>query len=303
MDVIRRQQQPPVRRPIAIVAFGGWNDACDVASSTAAFIVDAHDATTTYAEVEPDPFYDFQQHRPVVEIHEGVSQSVMWPSVTFTAVSRLNDDRDLVVVTGPEPNFRWKTFSRSLVEELANLGVEEVILVGSYVGAVGHRQPVVLAGVGTEALSVLRSGMEASNYAGPTGIIGVVQGACKEAGIRSLAMWAATPPYLSGNPFPKAVLAIVEKISDITNLHIDTSELIAVDAEYTQRVDDALEEAGSDLTEYLEEIESYDEPILGSLSGSAFNPRTPNPHLPSIDPDQTEDLVDEIVRYLEGDNS
>ncbi|MCZ7531838.1 MAG: PAC2 family protein [Acidimicrobiia bacterium] len=299
MDVIRRQQLPPVRRPIAIVAFGGWNDACDVASTAANFVIDAHDATSAFAEIEPDPFYDFQQHRPIVEIKDGVSQSLTWPSVSFTAISRLNDDRDLIVVTGPEPNFRWKTFARSLVEVLDDIGVEEVILVGAYVGVVGHRESVSLSGVATDTVSVIRSGLESSSYNGPTGMVGVVQGACKEVGIRSLSLWAATPPYLSGNPFPKAVLAIVEKISDITNLHIDTSELIAIDAEYTQKVDDALEEAGSDVNEYLEEIESYDEPLLGSLMSSWSPVDGPGA---SLDPDNADDLVDEIVKFLEGNS-
>ncbi|MDA2978556.1 MAG: PAC2 family protein [Actinomycetota bacterium] len=298
MDVIRRQQQPPVRRPIAVVAFGGWNDACDVGSTAASFVIDAHDATSTFAEIEPDPFYDFQQHRPTADVQDGVTKSLTWPTVKFTAISRLHDDRDLVVVTGPEPNFRWKTFARSLVGVLDEIGVEEVILVGAYIGAVDHNQPVSLTGVGTDAVSVIRSGLESSNYNGPTGILGVVQGACKEKGIRSIAIWAATPPYLSGNPYPKAVLAVVEKISDITNLHIDTSELIALDADYTRKVDDALEEAGSDLSEYLDELETYDEPILGTLSSSnASNKAQP----PSLDPEHTDELVDEIVKFLEGD--
>jgi proteasome assembly chaperone (PAC2) family protein len=299
MDVIRRQQQPPMRRPTAVIAFGGWNDACDVASATAQYITKAHDATTMFAEIEPDPFYDFQQHRPTIEIRDGVSRSLVWPTVTFTAASRLNDDRDLVIVSGPEPNYRWKTFARSLVEVLNEIGVEDVILVGAFVGATDHRQPVSLSGVGTDPVSVIRSGLEAANYVGPTGIVGAVQGACKEAGIRSISVWAATPPYLSGNPFPKAVLAMVEKISDITNLHIDTSELIAIDAEYTQRVDAALEDAGSDVNDFLEEIESYDEPLLGPLAANSyevgFQPS-------SLDPEHTDELVEEIVKFLEGDS-
>jgi len=298
MDVIRRQQQPPVRRPIAVIAFGGWNDACDVASTAASFIIDSHDATSTFAEIEPDPFYDFQQNRPTVDIKDGVSQSLSWPSVKFTAISRLNDDRDLIVVSGPEPNFKWKTFSRSLVEMLDDIGVEEVILIGAYVGVVGHREPVTLSGVGSDSVSVVRNGLESSNYRGPTGIVGVIQGACKEVGIRSLSMWAAAPPYLAGNPFPKAVLALVEKVSEVTNLHIDTSELIAIDAEYTQKVDDALEEAGAEVTDYLEEIEEYDEPLLGLLE-SAKDGGSASP--PTLDPAHADELVDEIVKFLEGD--
>lgn len=297
MDVIRRHRIPHLRNPVAVVAFGGWNDACDVASTSAEFILDAHENTEVFAEVEPDPFYDFQQQRPNINVVDGVSRSIRWPGVTFTAVFRPGDERDLVVVTGQEPNFLWKTFARSLVEVLNEAGVDEVILAGAYVGAVGHRDPVVLAGVGTDLASILRTGLEASSYRGPTGIVGVVQGACREAGMRSISMWAPTPPYLAGNPYPKAVLTIVEKVADITNLHIDTSELITVDAEYTQRVDEAIENSGSELEEYLEEMEHYDEPFLGSI----IEPSRPVDEPLQLDPERTDALVDEIVRFLEGD--
>ena len=300
MDVIRRKQLPNLRRPIAVIAFGGWNDACDVATTAAEFIIDAHGDTTEFAEIEPDPFYDFQQHRPVVDIRDGVTRSLRWPGVTFTAVRRPDDRRDLLVVTGQEPNFHWKTFARSVVEVLDESGVEEAILAGAYVGAVGHRDPVSLSGVGSDPVSVVRSGLHSSSYRGPTGIVGVVQGACREAGIRSIGMWAATPPYLAGNPFPKGVLTIVEKIADVTNLHLDTSELIAVDAEYTQRVDEAIAASGSDIEEYLEELESYDEPLLGPILTPSPD-RTDDPQGQRLDPERTDALVDEIVRYLEGD--
>jgi hypothetical protein len=104
--------------------------------------------------------------------------------------------------------------------------------------------------------------------------------------------------YLGGNPYPKAVLGIIEKISDITNLHIDTSELIAVDAEYTQKVDDALEDAGSDISEFLEELDSYNEPFLGSLVDK--NRDADDGAASKLDPERTDTLVDEIVKFLEG---
>jgi proteasome assembly chaperone (PAC2) family protein len=300
MEVIRRHHQPSLRSPIAIIAFGGWNDACDVASTSADFVIDAHEEPDVFAEVEPDAFYDFQQHRPSIVINDGVTKSLRWPTIRFTALARPNDARDLVVVSGPEPNFHWKTIARSIAELLAEIGVEEALLAGAYVGAVSHRDTVLLSGVGTDAVSVIRSGLQSATYEGPSGIVGVVQAACKDLGIRSLSMWAPTPPYLGGNPYPKAVLAIIEKISDVTNLHIDTSELIAIDAEYTQKVDNALEDAGSDVAEFLEELDAYDEPVLGTL----FDPRreTEEPSAPNLDPERADALVDEIVEFLEGNS-
>ncbi|MEN8040123.1 MAG: PAC2 family protein [Actinomycetota bacterium] len=298
MEVIRWHHKPALRNPVAIIAFGGWNDACDVASTSADFIIDAHEQAEVFAEVEPDAFYDFQQQRPTITINDGVAKSLRWPTLRFTALNRPNDGRDLVIVSGPEPNFHWKTLARSIAEVLSEAGVEEVLLAGAYVGAVSHRDPVRLSGVGSDTVSIIRCGLDSTSYEGPTGMVGVVQGACKESGIRSLSMWAATPPYLGGNPYPKAVLTLIEKISDITNLHIDTAELITVDAEYTQKVDDALEDAGSDVSEFLEELERYDEPLLGSL----FDPRREPEErtIAGLDPERTDALVDEIVEFLEG---
>lgn len=298
MEVIKRHHQPLLRNPVAIIAFGGWNDACDVASTSADFVVDAHDESEVFAEIEPDNVYDFQQHRPSITINDGVAQSLRWPTIRFTAIKRPSDARDLVVVSGPEPNFQWKTVARSIAELLADTGVEDVILAGAYVGAVSHRESIRLSGVGSDTVSVIRSGLDSADYEGPTGMVGVVQGACAESGLRSLSIWAPTPPYLGGNPYPKAVLAIIEKISDITNLHIDTSELIAVDAEYTQKVDDALEDAGSDISEFLEELDTYNEPFLGTLVDKRNS--LEDPQMPNLDPERTDALVDEIVKFLEG---
>lgn len=298
MEVLRRHHQPDLRNPIAIIAFGGWNDACDVASTSADFVVDAHEEADVFAEMEPDTLYDFQQQRPTIKIDDGVTQSLGWPSIRFTALTRPGDARDVVVVSGPEPNFHWKTVARTIAEVLAEIGVEEAILAGAYVGAVSHKEPVRLSGVGQDTVSIIRSGLDSASYEGATGMIGVVHGALIESGIRALSLWAPTPPYLGGNPYPKAVLAIVEKVSDITNLHIDTSELIAVDAEYTQKVDDALEDAGSDVSEFLEEIDAYNEPFLGSLDDRRRE--SDERSIPNIDPERTEALVDEIVEFLEG---
>ncbi len=74
MDVIRRLEEPTLRRPIAVIAFGGWNDACDVASTAGDFILDSHEDKTVIAEIEPDVFYDFQQHRPSIEVKDGVAR-------------------------------------------------------------------------------------------------------------------------------------------------------------------------------------------------------------------------------------
>ena len=62
-------------------------------------------------------------------------------------------------------------------------------------------------------------------------------------------------------------------------------------------MDEAIENSGSELEEYLEELETYDEPFLGSIA----DPVKPADEPLQLDPDRTDALVDEIVRFLEGD--
>jgi proteasome assembly chaperone (PAC2) family protein len=279
MDAIHRFSKPNLRRPRAIIAFEGWGDACEAASGAANFLTGVLDAGEPFAVIDPEEFFDFQAHRPTVAIGEGETRRLSWPATRFYAVSLPEDDRDAVIVTGDEPSYRWRTFSRHLTQVLNENDVEEVILLGAFIGQVAHTQQVPVVGVATDPALVVRNGLLTSSYEGPTGIVGVVVEACREAGIPALALWAATPHYLAANANPKAMLALATRATSILGISVDYSELETVTNEYLDRVNAALE-ASEEFSEYVNKLEQIE------------------PSSDSIDPSATEGLVTEIEDYL-----
>lgn len=265
MDAVRRLGRPTLRAPRAILAFEGWNDACDAASGAAAYLVGQHDPAP-FALIEPEDFYDFQANRPTVEIDEGGTRRLTWPATRFYAIEMPGGPADVVVVTGQEPNLRWKTYTRLIAQVLAETDVDLVITLGAFIGQVAHTLPVPIVGIATDPELVDRYRLPTSHYEGPTGIVGVMLEACREMGIPAVSLWAATPHYLAANPNPKAMLALVDKACEIVNIDVDTAELTKVAHEFEGRVDEAMNRSG-EFADYVRRLEEG-----ADTPGPAFDP-------------------------------
>jgi proteasome assembly chaperone (PAC2) family protein len=280
MDPIRRFAKPTLRRPRALIAFEGWNDASDAASGVAAYLLGQHDVTEPFATIEPEEFYDFQSSRPVVSIDEGGTRSLTWPKTHLYAIRLPADDRDLVVVLAEEPSYRWKTYSRLITQLLSECDVEEVVLLGAFIGQVPHTRPVPIIGVATDPELVHRYGLLTSAYEGPTGIVGVMQEACREVGLPAMSLWSAVPHYLAANPNPRAMLALLNQAAKILRLKVDASELRTVAEEFNDRVNAAIA-ASDEFAEYISTLEEHDDETV-----------------PVLDPDRSPELVNEIEDFL-----
>jgi proteasome assembly chaperone (PAC2) family protein len=254
MDSIRRFSKPVLRRPQAVIAFEGWNDACDAASGAVTYLLSLADAGEPFAVIDPEEFFDFQTHRPTVSVDEGGTRSLSWPTTRFFAAHLPDERRDLLLVIGDEPSMRWKTFGRSITQVLAEMDVEEVVLLGAFIGQVPHTRPVPVIGVATDPALVRKHGLMPSTYEGPTGIVGVLQEACREIGLPAVSLWAATPHYLAANPNPKAMLALLDRCGDVLGRDIDTAELKTVAGEFSRRVERAVE-SSSDFATYIQDLE------------------------------------------------
>jgi proteasome assembly chaperone (PAC2) family protein len=284
MDPVKRLHRPSLRRPRALIAFEGWNDASEGASGAVGFLLGQYDVEP-FAIIEPEEFYDFQSSRPSVAIDEGGTRRLTWPSTRFYAVELPAQPHDLVVVVGDEPNLRWKTYARLVVQTLAEADVEGAAVLGAFIGQVPHTVEVPLLGAASDAEVVLRHGLEPSNYEGPTGIVGVVLEAFREVGVPALSIWAAVPHYLAANPNPMVMGALLEKAGEVLGITTDTTEVAKVAAEFRARVDEAVRRS-SDLEEYVRRIEQE--------AGS------PMPRI--IDLGEGDALITEIEQFLRNRN-
>ncbi|TWS24758.1 PAC2 family protein [Tsukamurella sputi] len=215
---------PKLDRPVLIAAFEGWNDAGDAASGAVEHLELTWDAKLI-TEVDSDDFYDFQVNRPIIKQIDGVTRAVEWPSTTLSVCRPPKADRDVVLLRGTEPNFRWRAFCDQLLAIFGELHIDSVVILGSLLADTPHTRPVQVSGAGYDAESAKRFGLEQNRYEGPTGITGVLQDACVRAGFPAVSFWAAVPHYVSQPPNPKATVALLQRVEQALDLAVPLGDL------------------------------------------------------------------------------
>ncbi|AZI59474.1 PAC2 family protein [Nakamurella antarctica] len=263
-------QPQQLRDPVLIAAFEGWNDAGDAATSAVEHLALTWDATPL-AEIDPENFYDFQVSRPTVKILQGVTRHIEWPTTKLTVCRLPDQSRDVILVHGIEPNFRWKAFCAELVQLALDNGVTTMISLGALLADVAHTRPVQVTGSAHDAETADQLGIIKSTYEGPTGISGVFQDACLQAGIPGVAFWASVPHYVSHAPSPKATLALLHRVEDFLDIAVTPGNYPEQSEEWESEVSQIAED-DDEISEYiksLEERDSEEEPLTPA-SGDAI---------------------------------
>ncbi|BDD82679.1 carboxylate--amine ligase [Tsukamurella pulmonis] len=244
---------PKLDRPVLIAAFEGWNDAGDAASGAVEHLELTWDATLI-TEVDSDDFYDFQVNRPIIKQIDGVTRAVEWPSTTLSVCRPPKADRDVVLLRGTEPNFRWRAFCDQLLTVFAELHIDSVVILGSLLADTPHTRPVPVTGAGYDADSAKRFGLEQNRYEGPTGITGVLQDACVRAGFPAVSFWAAVPHYVSQPPNPKATVALLQRVEQVLDLAVPLGDLPARAEAWEASVNEMTED-DEDVSDYVRGLE------------------------------------------------
>ncbi len=273
-----------------LVAFSGWNDAAEAATSAASHILEAWtdaahaiDAQTgvvpeLIADIDPEEFYDFQVNRPLVDLDGSGIRSLTWPGTQVFGLQTPSFDFDFIIVRGVEPSMKWKTFTHDLLDLADDLEVGMIITMGSMLADTPHSRPITVTGNGSHPDIARRLGVEVGKYEGPTGILGVIQEACIRRGIDAISLWAAIPHYASNSPSPKATLALVNALEDFLSISLPLGELPTEAVEWESEVDELARE-DSDVAEYVKALEESKDAIeLTDVSG--------------------EDLARELERFL-----
>ena len=211
----------------------------------------AHVVVVTFVGVQ---LCDLRARRPTLDIVDGRLSELTWPELTMRR-ARIGE-RDLLVLTGAEPDFRWREFAAGVVELADRLGVVEWISLGAIPAAVPHTRSVPI--MGTESAPGL---LRADVRPGPTGILRVPSAALSvlemslaEAGTPAVGYFAQVPHYVSG-PYPVAALALLQSLGRHLGVDIPAAELTAEAQQLRSRLD--LATGADDTTRaYVERVEA-----------------------------------------------
>ena len=266
MEGLTWERRPELRDPFLICAFKGWNDAADSATTALEFLARKWSAERV-AAIDPDDFFDFQVTRPHVRLTEGQTREIVWPELVLFSGHVAGSDRDALLLTGPEPNMRWRALTRIVVELAREAEVGMVVSLGALLADVPHTRPVQITGIAGDPALAERLGSSQTRYEGPTGIVGVLQDGCRRAGLGCASLWAAVPHYVAAVPSPKAALGLVRTMERLLEIEVEADELETASSEYEERLDEAVanEPEVRSLVERLEQQLDEEDISFGDL--------------------------------------
>lgn len=267
--MIELDDAPELADPIMIAAFEGWNDAGEAASGAIGHLDEAWQAKPLVS-LNPDDYYDFQVTRPTVEIVDGDTRKINWPTTKITVCRPEGSERDVVLVHGIEPNMRWRAFCDDLLGVARDLGVEKVVLLGALLADAPHTRPVPVTASYSDPGASRQFSIEPSRYEGPTGITGVLHDVCAKAGITTFSLWAAIPHYVAQPPCPKGTLALLRGVEDILDITLPQGDLPEQARAWEHGVDE-LASQDSEVAEYVKSLEEQkDAAELPEATGEAI---------------------------------
>jgi len=238
--------------PTVVVAFDAWVDAGSAATNALEAIVDSD--TRAVATFEADVLYDYRARRPTLDIVDGRPSNLDWPEL---AVRRtVLHDRDVLVLSGPEPDFRWRELADDLISFSRQLDVAQWITLGAIPAAVPHTRPVPI--LGTESSPGL---LRANVQPGPAGLlrvpaacVSVLDISIADAGVPTIGYFAQVPHYISGEYAPAAI-ALLETLSQHLDVPIEVGALRSEATLLRNRLDAATADDEKTRT-YVERLET-----------------------------------------------
>lgn len=257
---IELERRPGLNRPVLIAGFTGWNDAAEAASLAVDTLQEEWGAER-FGSFVGEEFYDYQSVRPQITLVEGVTRVVEWPENVLYATSggvEALGGRDAILISGPEPNFRWKSFCQGVVDLAREFDASLVLTMGALLADVPHSRPVSIAANAQDPSLVENLKLSASRYEGPTGVTGVLHRYVAEGGLPAVSFWASVPHYLPSVPSAPAALQLLQNLQNLVGGPLDTAHLERTSEDYQRQVAAAVSQ-DSDLSSYVQMLEErYD---------------------------------------------
>jgi hypothetical protein len=240
--------------PVLVAAFDGWVDAGQAGTLAADQLAQGG---TVVASFDGDQIYDYRARRPTLDIVNGTLMSLDWPELQLRTTSF--GGRDLLILSGPEPDYRWRELSTDVAGLAKRLGVTSWVSLGAIPAAVAHTRSVPV--LGTASVRGLLPDGVAQGPDGrlrvPSAAISVMELAASSAGIPSLGFYAQVPHYISA-AYPAAAVELLKHVGRYLALELPLGDLPAK-ALATRSLLDAATANDEQTRAYVEKLESMTE--------------------------------------------
>jgi PAC2 family len=278
--------------PVLIVHLRGWIDASGAAAA-AMDVLENETEARTVAEFNRDMFVDYRARRPTMELRDGVSTQLIWPTIELMA-GKDRTGRDVLLLTGHEPDTYWETFTEAVTCLALELGVRKMVGLGAYPFACPHSRPPRLSCSSPDESVISRLHYLKPSIDVPAGMAAALEHACTDRGIASLGIWAQVPHYVSNMSFPAASVALIAGLQEVAGVVVDASSIRSEALIQRQRLDE-LVASNAEHRQMVAQLETaYDQSGGGHTPGNGL----PRPAIEAQDIPSAEELAQELEAFL-----
>ncbi len=216
-------ERPELEQPVLVMAPEGWIDAGLGGGAALGTLLTAIE-TTVVANFDIDVLLDHRARRPTARITDGVYEDLIWPEIELRAGHDAVGNAVLLLV-GPEPDNRWQAYAAAVAEVAQLFDVRMLVGLGAFPAPVPHTRPTTLAATATDAELANRIGVVSGTLEVPAGVLVAVERRFSEAGIPAVGLWARVPHYAAAMPYPEASLLLLEGLTKVAGVVVDTASL------------------------------------------------------------------------------
>jgi hypothetical protein len=267
-DLYTRVETPDLDHPVLVIALDGWMDAGFGAAAALATITPGLDRATI-AEFDTDELLDHRARRPTMRIDDGIVSRLTWPVTELWATTD-QEGNDVLLLSGAEPDHRWRAFSAAVADLALELDVRLVTSIGAYPAPAPHTRGTRVVSTATNPDLARQVGFLPGRVEVPAGVSTAIEQRCAEVGLPTIGLWAQVPHYAAAMPYPAASLALLESLARVARVTFGTADL-ADEARATRA---RLDELVSNSPEHLElvrqleiQVDAIDREGIEAVSG------------------------------------
>ncbi|MCW4459606.1 proteasome assembly chaperone family protein [Microbacterium sp. MPKO10] len=272
-----------------VIGLTGFTDA---GSTIAQAITYLHDNETSddIAIFDNDALLDYRARRPIIQFEHDHLTSY---EPARLALSLASDElhRPFLLLTGYEPDFRWESFTATVVDIIERFHVAHTTWVHGIPMPVPHTRPLGATVSGNredlvDSLSIWRPTTQL-----PANVLHLLEYRLQQRDQPVAGFALLVPHYLTETEYPPAALTALELYSAASGLVFPSDELREEGRTFVSRVDEQVAENG-ELGKLVSSLESrYDTYMEGTEQRSPLT--MDEGDLPSAD-----DIAAELERYL-----
>lgn len=281
-DLVERLARPELESPVLIVSLDGFIDAGGAAELAVDHLLQQV-VTTPIARFDTDELIDRRARRPVMHLVDGVNTGIDDAELDVLAAQD-GAGNDLLLLSGPEPDYRWRRFAEAVVELAVELDVRMVCGLGAYPAPAPHTRAARVVSTATSRELADRVGHLDGAIDVPASALASIELECARRGLPAVGLWGQVPHYVAAMPYPAAAIALLEQLGEIGGLDLSTASLAPMVTPSIERIDQLVAD-NAEAAQVIAQLERYVD-ALDAGDGD---------ELPSGD-----ELADEIQRFLGG---